>query len=131
MVLQEHTMQRKQEKYGYYSSSRCINSHYSAEREQKKNCSYYSMFDISSCSVFTAQTARRATSESNLFAASDKLKTSSHPFSPKDTLTLLFCEGAEGMRGGESFQQLQRHFHWVRAAFRSLHCYSVYEIIWV
>lgn len=131
MVLQERIMQRKQEKYGYYSSSRCINSHYSAEREQKKNCSYYSMFDISSCSVFTAQTARGATSESNLFAASDKPKTSSHPFYPKDTLTLLFCEGAEGMRGGESFQQLQRQFHWVRAAFHSLHCYSVYEIIWV
>lgn len=56
---------------------------------------------------------------------------SSHPFYPKDTLTLLFCEGAEGMRGEESFQQLQRQFHWARAAFHSLHCYSVYEIIWV
>lgn len=89
---------------------------------EKNHCSYYSTFDIlyttASCSVFTAQKACTATSVFNLFAASDKPKTSSHLFSPKDTR--LF----KGVGG--SFQQLQQQFHLAHAACRSQQCHSEY-----
>lgn len=84
-----------------FPSSRCINSHHSVERQRKI---ITIMFDISyttaSCSVFTAQRACASNSVSNLFAASDKPKTSSHLLSLKDPL--LFSE-REGWSHSSSF----------------------------
>lgn len=94
------------------------------ESKKKNHCGYYSMFDISyttaGCSDFTAQTACAATSVSNLFAASDKTKTSSHLFSPKDTLLLR-------EESGKSFQQLQQQLH--LAVVHSSAILSTHEII--
>lgn len=68
-----------------------------------------------------------ATTVCCLFTASYKPKTSSHPFSPKDTLLLR-----EGGRGGVQ-QQLQQQFHLARAAGHPQKCRSLstYEKIWV